>query len=291
MRAASNYHCLEQPCLQVGVSPLIGIEITTKVQQVVAAWQQNNAADSKGGLRRRQQLQAAKRSCQLLMHEADLDPLLHILQAGALDVIIVPEVAPLTQLRSVKIAQDTLMVVAPGSSGEAITAAELAQQTLVMVPDTCGLTRLTHQLVADCAGAVKVYPGQVSSYSSIEGVVVLAVACLCTALYPEQLQMIVVALILLGFGWCCLNVTGATLFSRCLQETENKAVVQGAADALTSFCAALVAFAAGPILTATSYSILAWGAAALLIPLVFCLVDLRRQACAKCITKSVQNVS
>lgn len=113
--------------------------------------------------------------------------------------------------------------------------------------------------------------------SATVGMGILMAAAVCAIVWPEDMVWMVVSLGLLGVGWCFLNVAGSALFSRTVGE-EYKASAQGAVDALTSLCAAMTAFLAGPILVATSYPTLAWITVVLMVPLAVCIPGMRRES-------------
>ena len=72
---------------------------------------------------------------------------------------------------------------------------------------------------------------------------------------------------LLGLGWSFMNVAASALFSTVVQD-RSRASAQGGADALSNLLGAIVAFAAGPLMVATSFSVLGILAAVIMVPVV-----------------------
>ncbi|WP_342023014.1 MFS transporter [Arthrobacter citreus] len=83
---------------------------------------------------------------------------------------------------------------------------------------------------------------------------------------PSDTGWIMVSLFLLGVGWSFINLAGSALFSRVVS-AETRASSQGGVDALANLCGAVAAFAAGPLLAASSFPVLSVLATAVLLPL------------------------
>ncbi len=109
------------------------------------------------------------------------------------------------------------------------------------------------------------------------GVVGLAASCLVGALRPGDTSWVVVSLVLLGVGWSFVNVAASALFSGVVADA-HRAQAQGGADALANLCAAVAAFASGPLMAVTSFSVLALVALALLVPFAVLTVTARPAA-------------
>ncbi|WP_454299491.1 MFS transporter [Salana multivorans] len=107
------------------------------------------------------------------------------------------------------------------------------------------------------------------------GVVVLLASLVIGAVRPDDMGWIVVSLVLLGLGWSFVNVTGSALFSVAVS-SETRAASQGGVDALANLFGASAAFAAGPLLAATSFATLSLLTIAVLAPLVVIVVRLVR---------------
>jgi MFS family permease len=96
---------------------------------------------------------------------------------------------------------------------------------------------------------------------------------------PSDTGWIMVSLFLLGVGWSFVNVAGSALFSRVVS-AETRASSQGGVDALANLCGAVAAFAAGPLLAASSFPVLSVLATAVLLPLAVLTVRRRSSAAA-----------
>lgn len=96
---------------------------------------------------------------------------------------------------------------------------------------------------------------------------------LATAIFASNsLVGVIVALILLGLGWSFMNVTASALFSTVIADS-SRASAQGGADALSNLLGATASFAAGPLMVATSFSVLGIVAAVLMVPVVLLVLD------------------
>lgn len=105
------------------------------------------------------------------------------------------------------------------------------------------------------------------------GIAVLTASLAIGALRPDETGWIVVSLILLGVGWSFVNVAGSALFSAAVSD-ETRAASQGGVDAIANLCGAVAAFAAGPLLMLSSFSVLSLVAIVVLVPLA--VLTLRR---------------
>ena len=128
----------------------------------------------------------------LVLREADLSELCTALDDDELDLIVVPAVLPLTRYRHRVIGSEPVVLVEPGadyaagpanfaspadpagpaSPTEARAAAaridDVARRTLLLVPDTCGLTTFTRDLLADRGLPLRAYSGEAASYRVLE---------------------------------------------------------------------------------------------------------------------------
>ena len=155
---ARHWHAPEPRPVRVGVSPLISAGVVARAQRAVAALP-GRGKDS------------------LVLREADLSELCTALDDGDLDLIVVPAVLPLTRCRHRVIGSEPVVLVEPeaddaGASSAATAAArvdELAHRTLLLVPDTCGLTTFTRGLLADRGLPLRAYSGEAASYRVLEG--------------------------------------------------------------------------------------------------------------------------
>ena len=109
-----------------------------------------------------------------------------------LDLIVVPAVLPLTCYRHRVIGSEPVVLVEPGAADNAaipVTADpapadpasrppeapaataridDVARRTLLLVPDTCGLTTFTRDLLADRGLPLRAYSGEAASYRVLE---------------------------------------------------------------------------------------------------------------------------
>ena len=105
-----------------------------------------------------------------------------------------------------------------------------------------------------------------SRVSIATGLLIFLASLLAGALRPDETSWIIVSLILLGIGWSFVNVAGSAAFSRVVSN-ETRASAQGGVDALANLCGAVAAFASGPLLVVTNFSVLSILAIVALIPL------------------------
>ncbi|MCX4473016.1 MFS transporter [Micromonospora sp. NBC_01655] len=101
----------------------------------------------------------------------------------------------------------------------------------------------------------------------VAGIGIFLASLLIGAAKPDNTGWIIGSLILLGIGWSFMNVAGSALFSLVVS-AETRASSQGGVDALANLCGATAAFLSGPLLAATSFSVLSLLAVVTLIPLI-----------------------
>ena len=171
--------------VRIGVSPLIGADVVARAYSAVA------------------DLPGRGRSS-LVLREADLSELCTALDDDELDLIVVPAVLPLTRYRHRVIGSEPVVLVEPGAADNAaspvtadpapaapadpadpaapadpasrppeapaVTARidDVARRTLLLVPDTCGLTTFTRDLLADRGLPLRAYSGEAASYRVLE---------------------------------------------------------------------------------------------------------------------------
>ena len=171
--------------VRIGVSPLIGADVVARAYSAVA------------------DLPGRGRSS-LVLREADLSELCTALDDDELDIIVVPAVLPLTRYRHRVIGSEPVVLVEPGAADNAaspvtadpapaapadpadpaapadpasrppeapaVTARidDVARRTLLLVPDTCGLTTFTRDLLADRGLPLRAYSGEAASYRVLE---------------------------------------------------------------------------------------------------------------------------
>ena len=169
---AQHWRAGEPRPVRFGVSPLISADVVARAHSAVAG------------------LPGRGRSS-FVLREADLSKLCTALD-DELDLIVVPAVLPLTRYRHRVIGSEPVVLVEPGagdaagpansaspadpagpaSPTEARAAAaridDVARRTLLLVPDTCGLTTFTRDLLADRGLPLRAYSGEAASYRVLE---------------------------------------------------------------------------------------------------------------------------
>ncbi|MEV7971788.1 MFS transporter [Cellulomonas sp. NPDC089187] len=102
--------------------------------------------------------------------------------------------------------------------------------------------------------------------SILIGIVVLVASLVAGAWHPDDTGWVIACLVLLGLGWCFVNVAGSALFSSVVADRV-RATAQGGVDALSNLCGAAAAFISGPLLAVSSFSTLCGVAMVVLVPL------------------------
>ena len=170
---ARHWRAGEPRPVRIGVSPLISADVVARAHSAVA----DLPGRGRGSL---------------VLREADLSKLCTALDDDELDLIVVPAVLPLTRYRHRVIGSEPVVLVEPGagdaagpansaspadpagpaSPTEARAAAaridDVARRTLLLVPDTCGLTTFTRDLLADRGLPLRAYSGEAASYRVLE---------------------------------------------------------------------------------------------------------------------------
>lgn len=135
------------PCIRVGMSPLIDTRFASAAYAAVKS------------------LESPR---DLVLREANLDDLRTDLAAGNLDVILVPVVAPMARFKHVTFAEEPLVVVGTGGACTPVDIRAIGDRSLILLPDTCGLTRLTENLLETAEQPIRRYPGEATSYHVLE---------------------------------------------------------------------------------------------------------------------------
>jgi len=105
---------------------------------------------------------------QLLLREGNMDELREDLIAGALDAIVIPAVAPMPRYRHARVGVEQLVVVSSAADTEPLDVAGVGGAPLILLPDSCGLTRFTETLLRAQELPLARYPGEASSYRVLE---------------------------------------------------------------------------------------------------------------------------
>lgn len=184
---ARHWRAGEPRPVRIGVSPLISADVVARAHSAVA------------GL-------LGRGRGSFVLREADLSELCTALD-DELDLIVVPAVLPLTRYRHHVTGSEPVVLVEPGagdaagpvnsasptdptraadpansadpvgsadpaSPAEVRAAAaridDVARRTLLLVPDTCGLTTFTRDLLADRGLPLRAYSGEAASYRVLE---------------------------------------------------------------------------------------------------------------------------
>ena len=185
---APHWRAGEPRPVRIGVSPLISADVVARAHSAVA------------GL-------LGRGRGSFVLREADLSELCTALDDDELDLIVVPAVLPLTRYRHHVTGSEPVVLVEPGagdaagpvnsasptdptraadpansadpvgsadpaSPAEVRAAAaridDVARRTLLLVPDTCGLTTFTRDLLADRGLPLRAYSGEAASYRVLE---------------------------------------------------------------------------------------------------------------------------
>lgn len=138
--------------IRMGVSPLIDPAMVAAAHQVVCSPPHESPER------------------QLVLREANLAELHDALRRGELDLALIPSVAPLPGFEHRIIAAEPVVVVDSGTSSGAppLDLAEVEGRQLILVPDTCGLTTFTRDLLAAREIPVRQYPGEAAGYRVLE---------------------------------------------------------------------------------------------------------------------------
>lgn len=146
---ANRWNPPARESIRVGVSPLINPDLIARAYSVVRDLE--TAPD------------------QLVLREANLVELRDAMLAGELDIIIVPSVSPLPRFEHRVIDAEPLVLIdSDRNSVGPAELAELADKQLIVLPDTCGLTTFTRDLLGAHDLPLRLYPGEASSYRVLE---------------------------------------------------------------------------------------------------------------------------
>lgn len=185
---ARHWRAGEPRPVRIGVSPLISADVVARAHSAVAGLPGRGRGS-------------------FVLREADLSELCTALDDDELDLIVVPAVLPLTRYRHHVTGSEPVVLVEPGagdaagpvnsasptdptraadpansadpvgsadpaSPAEVRAAAaridDVARRTLLLVPDTCGLTTFTRDLLADRRLPLRAYSGEAASYRVLE---------------------------------------------------------------------------------------------------------------------------
>ncbi|RBP62562.1 DNA-binding transcriptional LysR family regulator [Brevibacterium sanguinis] len=175
--------------VRLGVSPLINPGLVSEVKRTLHAISTPHQDEGTGqealtGSRSAPGPSDTGLSGQLVLTEANLDELLQGLEAGELDVLIIPSVGPLPRWEQRIVDSEPLVLVDPEAGGhDAASLHDLIDARLILLPDTCGLTKFTRDLFGARSIPLRTYPGEASSYRVLEDWSKLGLG---SALLPES---------------------------------------------------------------------------------------------------------
>lgn len=137
--------------IRMGVSPLVNPKLIARAYSAVC------------------QLGANPKPRDLVLREANLTELRDALTAHALDLIVIPSVGPLPRYEHRVLDSERIVFVESKlATTEPIELREVADRQLILVPDTCGLTTFTRDLLASRNLPIRTYAGEALSYRVLE---------------------------------------------------------------------------------------------------------------------------
>ncbi|MCI1746728.1 MAG: LysR family transcriptional regulator [Acidipropionibacterium sp.] len=141
--------------IRMGVSPLINPKLVARARDAIGA------------------LPTPPESRQLVLREANMAELQDALVTGELDIVVIPSVGPLPRYEHRVIDSEPLVLVEAssepgGGTDDPAPLPELAGKELILMPDTCGLTTFTRDLLSSRDLPMRPYPGEASSYRVLE---------------------------------------------------------------------------------------------------------------------------
>ncbi|GHI94440.1 LysR family transcriptional regulator [Streptomyces olivaceus] len=134
--------------IRMGVSPLIGPHLVARAFSAV------------------RELPTPR---DLVLHEANMQDLRAGLQAGLLDIILIPAVTAMPRYEHRVIDVEPVVVVGPtAEDDDSLELTEAGDEQFILVPDACGLTTFTTQLFQANEVPLRTYPGEAASYRVLE---------------------------------------------------------------------------------------------------------------------------
>jgi len=147
---ANRWSRPEMDTIRMGVSPLIDPALIARFHRAVSG------ADADPFRR------------QLVLREANMADLRDGLIADDLDLIVIPSVGPMPRYEHRVVASEPLVLVMADGHSRTAQLAELADLQLILLPDTCGLTTVTRDLLSSRELPMHSYPGEATSYRVLE---------------------------------------------------------------------------------------------------------------------------
>ncbi len=161
---------------RMGVSPLINPDLVARAYRAVCC------------------PEAPARPGRLILRESNMAELTGALTRDELDIIIIPSVGPLPRYEHRVIDSEPVVLVdARVDSPEPAELSELEDKQFILVPDTCGLTTFTRDLLQSHNLPIHAYPGEAAGYQVLEewsnlglGSAILPASKLTTADTPHR---------------------------------------------------------------------------------------------------------
>jgi DNA-binding transcriptional LysR family regulator len=134
--------------IRIGVSPLIGSQLVARVFSMVRD----------GPVPR-----------DLVLREANMQDLRDCLQAGELDIILIPAVVAMPRFEHRVVDVEPIVVVTPTPGEDApLELEDAGEDEFILVPDTCGLTTFTAQLFQAHELPLRTYAGEAAGYGVLQ---------------------------------------------------------------------------------------------------------------------------
>ncbi|MCL4485143.1 MAG: LysR family transcriptional regulator [Nitrospirae bacterium] len=150
---AKNYLHPEKALIKIGTSPLLNPAFTSMLTQ---SFKEKNP------------------NYEIVLYEENLTQLQKMLLANSLDFIFVPLIADFTaefgKMRSLFLYDEPLVLITQDPTlllAGSVSAKTLKDQKLVMVPDACGLARVTREIFRKAKVPLNEYEGKAFSYSAL----------------------------------------------------------------------------------------------------------------------------
>lgn len=146
---ARNYLNPEKALIRIGVSPLLNPAFTSVLTQ---SFKDKNP------------------SYEIVLYEENLEQLKQMLASNSLDFIFVPRVAEFGKMKSLSLYDEPLVLITKASDllvSKSVSPKTLKAQKFVMVPDSCGLAKVTREIFKKAKVPLNEYEGKAFSYSAL----------------------------------------------------------------------------------------------------------------------------
>lgn len=146
---AKNYLNPEKALVKIGVSPLLNPGFTSMLTQ---SFRDKNP------------------SYEVVLYEENLDQLQKMLLSNNLDFIFVPKIADFGKMKSLCLYDEPLVLITQSSdllASKSVSAKTLKAQKFVMVPESCGLAKVTREIFKKAKVPLHEYEGRAFSYSAL----------------------------------------------------------------------------------------------------------------------------